>query len=94
MNLTRIISIKERIAISPEWKPDERDFILESINEAIKGAGRPNLSMEDLRVIVIALRKAADHTPHPDMATRERELAYRIAKMIPPPFTPREIDLP
>lgn len=35
MNLTRIISIKERIAISSEWKPDECDFILDCINIAI-----------------------------------------------------------
>jgi hypothetical protein len=35
MNLTRIISIRERIATSSEWKPDERDFILESINTAL-----------------------------------------------------------
>lgn len=35
MNLTRIISIKERIAIDRQWKPDERDFILECINIAI-----------------------------------------------------------
>jgi hypothetical protein len=40
MNLTRIIDIKERIALSPEWKPDERDFILECINVAIE-AQRP-----------------------------------------------------
>jgi hypothetical protein len=40
MNLTRIIDIKERIAISTEWKPDERDFILECINVAID-AQRP-----------------------------------------------------
>jgi len=51
----------------------------------------PDLSMEDLRVIVIALRKAA-HTSHPDMALRERELAYRIAQHIPPPFTPEEVE--
>jgi hypothetical protein len=36
MNLTRIIDIKERIAISTVWKPDERDFILECINIAIE----------------------------------------------------------
>jgi hypothetical protein len=86
MNLTRIISIKERVAISSEWKPDERDFILECINAAIKDArSRPDLSMEDLRVAVIALRKAAQSS-HPEMAARERELAYRIAQHIPPPF--------
>lgn len=34
MNLTRIISIKERIALG-DWKPDERDFILEAINMAV-----------------------------------------------------------
>ena len=38
MNLTRIISIKERIAISPEFKPDERDFILEAINSVVERA--------------------------------------------------------
>lgn len=36
MNLTRIISIKERIAIDDLFKPDERDFILECINIAIE----------------------------------------------------------
>lgn len=36
MNLTRIISIKERIATSDALKPDERDFVLECINEAIE----------------------------------------------------------
>lgn len=36
MSLTRIISIKERIAMSSEWKPDERDFILDCINGAIR----------------------------------------------------------
>jgi hypothetical protein len=38
MNLTRIISIKERIATDPQWKPDERDFILDCINLAIRQA--------------------------------------------------------
>jgi hypothetical protein len=51
----------------------------------------PDLSMDDLRIIVIALRKAA-HTSHPEMAIREREIAYRIAKLIPPPFTPEEVE--
>lgn len=92
MNLTRIISIKERIAISSEWKPNERDFILECINVAIKDARlRPDLSMEESRIVVIALRKAA-HTSHPDMAAREREIAYRLAQLIPPPFTPEEVE--
>jgi hypothetical protein len=40
MNLTRIIDIKERIAISSEWEPAERDFLLECINTAIE-AQRP-----------------------------------------------------
>lgn len=31
-----IIDVKERIAISPEWQPAERDFILECINIAIE----------------------------------------------------------
>ena len=92
MNLTRIISIKERVAISSEWKPDEHDFILECINIAIKDAKpRPDLSMDDLRILVIALRKAA-RSSHPEMATRERELAHRIAQHIPPPFTPEEVE--
>src|SRR3954469_19938836 len=87
MNLTRIISIKERVAISSEWKPDERDFILECISVAIKNAKpRPDLSMEDFRITVIALRKAA-HTSHPDLAARERDIAYRIARLIPPAFS-------
>jgi hypothetical protein len=92
MNLTRIISIKERVAISSEWKPDERDFILECINVAIKDARpRPELSMDDLKILVIALRKAA-HSSHPEMAHRERDLAYRVAQHIPPPFTPEEVE--
>jgi len=51
----------------------------------------PDLSMEDLRIIVIALRKAA-RTSHPDMAAREREIAHRLAQQIPPPFTPEEVE--
>jgi len=43
----------------------------------------PDLSIEDYRIIVLALRKAA-HTSHPDLAARERDLAYRISKYIPP----------
>jgi len=35
MNLTAIIRLKEKIAISSEFTPKERDFILESINIAI-----------------------------------------------------------
>lgn len=54
-------------------------------------APAPVLSMEDLRIIVIALRKAA-HTSHPEMARREREIAYRLAQSIPPPFTPEEVE--
>ena len=54
------------------------------------GAVAPDLSMDDLKVIVIALRKAA-HTSHPEMARRERDLAHRIAQHIPPPFTPEEV---
>ena len=49
-----------------------------------------DLSQEDLRIITIALRKAA-RTSHPDLAFRERELAYRIAKLIVPPFHIDEI---
>lgn len=49
------------------------------------------LSMEDARIAVIALRKAA-RTSHPDLAARERDLAYRIARHIPPPFTPEEVE--
>lgn len=47
--------------------------------------------MDDLRIVVIALRKAA-RTSHPEMAARERELAYRLVKLIPPPFTPEEVE--
>jgi len=36
VNLTRIISIKERIAKISDFKPDERDFILECINIALE----------------------------------------------------------
>lgn len=54
-------------------------------------APAPDLSMDDLRIVVIALRKAA-RTSHPEMAARERELAYRLVKLIPPPFTPEEVE--
>jgi len=36
MNLTRIIEIKEQIAASTEFKPDECDFILECLNLAVE----------------------------------------------------------
>jgi len=35
MNLTRIIDLKERIATSDAFKPDERDFLLECIVTAV-----------------------------------------------------------
>ena len=35
MNLTRIIDLKERIATSDAFKPDERDFLLECIVSAV-----------------------------------------------------------
>jgi hypothetical protein len=41
VNLTRIIDIKERLAVSPEWEPDERDFILECVNIALEAQMRP-----------------------------------------------------
>ena len=36
MNLTRIVAIKEQIAASMEFKPDDRAFVLECINLAIE----------------------------------------------------------
>jgi hypothetical protein len=54
-------------------------------------APAPDLSVDDLVVLVAALRKAA-RMSHPIMAMRERELAYRLAKLIPPPFTPEEVE--
>jgi hypothetical protein len=44
MNLTRIVDIKERIATAAEWKPEERDFILECINIAIDAAHVPTVA--------------------------------------------------
>jgi hypothetical protein len=41
MNLTKLIDLKERIAISPEYTADERDFILEAINHAVAAAAPP-----------------------------------------------------
>lgn len=38
MNLTAIIRLKEKIAISPEFSAKERDFTLDAINEAIERA--------------------------------------------------------
>lgn len=51
------------------------------------------LTFDDLKIVVIALRKAA-RTSHPELAVRERDLAYRIARHIPPPFTPEEVEDP
>lgn len=48
MNLTRIISIKERIAISEEFRPDERDFILQAINAVIINAAARSSSTETI----------------------------------------------
>ena len=59
MNITRIVDIKERIAISDEWKPEERDFILDCINGAVEARrqqaarvlfwrGRPEIAPEEL----------------------------------------------
>lgn len=50
-----------------------------------------DFTVDDLRIIVIALRKAAQIS-HPELARRERDLAYRIAQRIPPPFTPEEVE--
>lgn len=35
MNLTRLIRIKEKIASSDEFSPQDRDFILEAINTSV-----------------------------------------------------------
>jgi hypothetical protein len=51
MNLTRIIDIKERIAVSDQWKPDERDFILECINIAI----------EQTRAVAVEVRSSRNY---------------------------------
>jgi hypothetical protein len=40
MNLTRIIRIKEKIAVGEPLQPDERDFVLECINEAVRPVER------------------------------------------------------
>jgi hypothetical protein len=59
MNIARIVDIKERIAISDEWKPEERDFILDCINGAVEAQrqqaarvlfwrGRPEIAPEEL----------------------------------------------
>jgi hypothetical protein len=46
MNLTHIIDVKERIALSDAFKPDERDFMLECINAAIE-AQTPRVVVAD-----------------------------------------------
>jgi hypothetical protein len=46
---------------------------------------KPEFSVNELMVIMIALRKSA-RTSHPLLAIVQRELAYRIAKFVPPPF--------
>ena len=35
MNLTAIIRLKEKVAVSSEFTPKERDFILDAINIAV-----------------------------------------------------------
>lgn len=36
MNLSKLISIKERIAIDDKWTPEERDYVLRAINRSIQ----------------------------------------------------------
>src|SRR5215471_7178066 len=57
MNLTRIIDIKERIAISEAFKPDEREFMLECINEAIERRRQPSRMSRD-QALALAFRLA------------------------------------
>jgi hypothetical protein len=50
-----------------------------------------DLSMPELRIAVIALRKAA-HTSHPLMAICERQLAYKFARHLPPSFSVNDLE--
>jgi hypothetical protein len=50
-----------------------------------------DLSMEEIRIAWIALRKAA-RTSHPIIAAAEREIAYKLANLLPPQFTKDETD--
>lgn len=68
MNLTKIIYIKERIAISSEWTPAERDFILECINAAV--ADTASRDRERLSQIDFIL---ADGWPNDSAATPTSE---------------------
>jgi hypothetical protein len=45
MNLTRIISIKEKLVIGQMLAPDERDFALECINFAIERAAAERIAL-------------------------------------------------
>lgn len=46
MNLTAIVHLKEKIAISEAFTPQERDFILEAINVAIEVTIKSRISDE------------------------------------------------
>lgn len=74
MNLTRIISIKERIAVSAEFKPDERDFILDAINIAVEAAAVASGPTEELMRCAEGLARGAYLTPD------ERSLVYQFIR--------------
>jgi hypothetical protein len=64
MNLTRIIDLKERIAISDAFKPDERNFILECINKVIADGADGLADTRKHRVIMAPCKACGIDTMH------------------------------
>lgn len=54
--------------------------------------GGDTLDINELKVTVIALLKAAHSAPRPEMQVKMRNVAYKIARQIPPPFEVTELE--
>lgn len=72
MNLTKIIDLKERIATSEAFTPEERDFMLECIVEAAKAA-KLRAVLTELIASYVHARRLAGVEPDPGVLSRARE---------------------
>lgn len=52
------------------------------------------LDINEIKVIVIALMKASHNEPLPEMQVKMRDIAYKLARQVPPPFHLNEITPP
>jgi len=72
LSLTHVIDLKERIALSPEFTREERDFILGCIVEAIKGE-RVRAALVEAMACYIHARRLALLDPDTEAIARWRE---------------------